>query len=68
VAELLRPFRDEESVRRGLKAIAEKFRDRGAEGPTWVAVFLSEGSAVADERLRMDAVMTVQEVLRLVWR
>src|SRR3970282_560986 len=41
VAELLRPFRDEEPVRRGLAAIAEKFRDRDAEGPTWTAVFLS---------------------------
>jgi len=68
VAELLRPFRDEEPVRRGLAAIAEKFRDRDAEGPTWTAVFLSEGNAEADERLRVDAFMTVQEVLRLVSR
>ncbi|MGH7278416.1 MAG: hypothetical protein ACREJG_06970 [Candidatus Rokuibacteriota bacterium] len=45
VAELLRPFRDEDPVRRGLAAVAEKFRNRSAEGPTWVAVFLSEGSA-----------------------
>jgi hypothetical protein len=66
VAEVLRPFREEEWVRRGLTAIAEKFRDRNAEGPTWVAVFLSEGSAEADERIRVDALMTIQEVLRLV--
>jgi len=68
VAELLRPFRDEEPVRRGLAAIAERFRDRDAESPTWTAVFLSEGNTEADERLRVDAFMTVQEVLRLVSR
>lgn len=66
VAEVLRPFRDEEPVRRGLTAIGQKFRDKGAEGPTWVAVFLSEGDAEADEKIRVDAFMTVQEVLRLV--
>jgi hypothetical protein len=66
VAEALRPFRNEEPVRRGLRAIAEKFRDKGAEGPTWVAVFLSEGNAEADEKLRVDAFMTVQEVGRLL--
>lgn len=66
VADAVRPFRAEEPVRRGLAAIAEKFRDKAAEGPTWVAVFLSEGNADADERTRVDAFMTVQEVLRLV--
>lgn len=35
VAERLRPARDEGPVRRGLAAIAEKFRAREAEGPTW---------------------------------
>lgn len=66
VAETLRPFRDEEPVRRGLTVLAEKFRDKNAEGPTWVAVFLSEGNTEADERIRVDALMTVQEVLRLL--
>lgn len=68
VANRLRPFRDEEPVRRGLATIAEKFRDKGAEGPTWAAAFLSEGNAESDERIRVDAFMTVQEVLRLVAR
>jgi hypothetical protein len=66
VAEAVRPFRNEEPVRRGLAAIAEKFRDREAEGPTWVAVFLAEGNADLHERLRTDAFMTVREVLRLL--
>lgn len=66
VAEAIRPFRDEEPVRRGLDAIRGKFRDRDAEGPTWVAAFLSEGSREADERFRTDAFMTVAEVIRLL--
>jgi hypothetical protein len=66
VAELLRLAREEGPVIRGLDAIAMKFRDAKAEGPTWGATFLSEGSAEADERLRVGAFMQVQEVLRLV--
>lgn len=66
VADVLRPVRDEAAVRRGLAAMAEKFRDHRAEGPIWVAAFLSEGSAEGDDKTRVDAFMTVQEVLRLV--
>lgn len=66
IAEIIRPIREEEAVRRGLTAIAEKFREERAEGPTWVAVFLSQGNADGDDRTRVDAFMTVQEVLRLV--
>ena len=60
VAETIRVFRD------GLDAIRGKFRDREAEGPTWVATFLSEGSREADERFRTDAFMTVAEVIALL--
>jgi len=66
VAEVLRPIREEEAVRRGLAAIAEKFREERSEGPTWAAGFLSQGNAEGDDRARVDAFMTVQEVLRLV--
>ena len=65
VAERLRPARDEAPVRRGLAAIAEKFRAEEAEGPTWVARFFSPAGAHEFERLRLDAFMTIQEVLRL---
>ena len=66
VADAIRPFRDEDPVRRGLDAIREKFRNREAEGPTWVAVFLSEGQADESERFRTDAFMTVSEVIALL--
>jgi hypothetical protein len=66
VADLIRAFRNEDHVRRGLDAIREKFRNREAEGPTWVAVFLSVGQADEDERFRTDAFMTVSEVLTLL--
>ena len=65
VAERLRPARDEASVRRGLVAIAEKFRAQEAEGPTWVARFFSPAGADEFERFRLDAFMTIREVLRL---
>lgn len=66
VADAISAFRDEDPVRRGLDAIREKFRDRDAEGPTWVAVFLSEGQADESERFRTDAFMTVSEVIALL--
>jgi len=66
VADALRPFLAEASVRRGLAAIGEKFRALEAEGPTWVAVFLGQDEGEARERARVDAFMTVGEVLRLV--
>lgn len=66
VAEALRPYLDEDPVRRGLQAIAERFRALDAEGPTWVATFLGEGDPERSTRFRQDAFMTVQEVCRLL--
>jgi len=43
----------------------EKFRAQDAEGPTWVARFFSPAGESEFERLRLDAFMTIQEVLRL---
>ena len=43
LADVIRPFLDENPLRRGLDTIRGKFRDRTAEGPTWAATFLSEG-------------------------
>lgn len=66
VVEARRAWRDEEPVRRGLAQIAEKFRARDAEGPTWVAMFVGSATADDHERLRTDAHMVVTEVLRLL--
>jgi len=66
VAEGLQPYLGEDSVRRGLRAIAERFRALEAEGPTWVATFLGEGDPERAARFRQDAFMTVQEVCRLL--
>lgn len=53
-------------MQRGLRAVAEKFRDQAAEGPTWVAGFLGEGDPEHATRVRQDAFMTVREVCRLL--
>ena len=66
VAEALRPFLEEDAVRRGLRSIAEKFRALEAEGPTWVAAFLGERNPEQRARSQQDAFMTVGEVLRLL--
>ncbi len=66
VAEALRPFTNEEPVRRGCHSIVQKFRALDAEGPTWVAAFLGGGDAETAARIRQDAFMTVHEVCRLL--
>lgn len=64
VVAALKDALDDEIVRRGVAAIAEEFRARDAEGPTWVATFLGAASGDELERLRTDAFMTVNEVVR----
>lgn len=64
VAAVLAEAHGEERVQHGLQSIAEKFRAREAEGPTWVAAFLTAGNDEERERILTDAFMTVQEVLR----
>lgn len=66
VTTALRPYLGEEPVRRGLRAITERFRALDAEGPTWVGAFLGEGDPERTARFRQDAFMTVQEVCRLL--
>src|SRR3990170_23783 len=55
VADALRQCLDDEPVRRGRAAIAEKFRARDGEGPTWVAVFVGSANPEEHERIRTDA-------------
>jgi hypothetical protein len=66
VAEALKPYLNEDPVSRGLRSIAQKFRELDAEGPTWVAEFISGGDAGTAARIRQDAFMTVREVCRLL--
>ena len=65
MAEVLQPYLGEEAVDRGLRSISEKFRAADLEGPTWVATFMG-GDPAAEARIRLDAFMTVSEVLRIL--
>lgn len=66
VAGALRSAGGDPVLCRALDAIAAKFRAREAEGPTWVASFLSRPGTDEHERLLTDAFMSVNEVLRLL--
>jgi hypothetical protein len=70
VAARLRPHVPDPTVQRGLNGIASRFRDPEAEGPSWVAKFLLGGDDSVDDavRIRQDAFMVVNEVLRLLGR
>jgi hypothetical protein len=70
VAVRLKPHVHDQRVQRGLDSVASKFRDPEAEGPSWVAKFLPGGDNSSDDavRVRTDAFMVVNEVLRLLGR
>ena len=59
-----RPFRDGPPAAGSMRSPRSRAQD--AEGPTWVADFLSPGTAEDRERIRLDAFMRVREVLRLL--
>jgi len=52
VARKVRPYAEEAGMKRGLDKIREKFRDQRADGPNWVAAFMSMD---AEERKRINA-------------
>ena len=66
VADRLRPVLDSPVLERGLGAIADRFESPDAEGPWWVANFLSQDDPERHARVRQDAFMTVNELLRLL--
>ncbi|MFQ5539739.1 MAG: hypothetical protein ACE5FB_05010 [Candidatus Binatia bacterium] len=66
VAEAFRPFLHQDPIQRGLRAVAARFRAVEAEGPAWVAAFLSEGDRDRVERITRDAYMVVGETLHLL--
>lgn len=66
VADRLRPVLDSPVLERGLGAIADRFESPDAEGPWWVANFLSQDDPEQHARVRQDAFMTVHEVVRLL--
>jgi len=52
VANKVKPYSNEAGIKRGLDNIREKFRSQRAEGPSWVAAFLSDDP---EERKRINA-------------
>ena len=52
VARKVSPFAGEAGMKKGLDKIREKFRDQRADGPNWVAAFMSMD---AEERKRINA-------------
>jgi len=66
VAAVLEAYVDHPILRKGMESIAIKFRDSDAEGPSWAARFLASDNPAMATRIRQDAYMNVNEVLRLL--
>ena len=64
VANALRPFLGEELIREGMDHIKRMFRTERAEGPSWVANFLTERRDEEYDRYRMRAFQIVQDFIR----
>lgn len=66
VAAVLEAYVDHPILRKGMESIAIKFRDSDAEGPSWAARFLASDNPAMATRIRQDAYMNMNEVLRLL--
>lgn len=66
VAAALRPHMDHPILRKGMESITIKFRDLEAEAPSWAARFLASNDPEMATRIKQDAYMNVNEVLRLL--
>lgn len=62
----LEPHVGEAGLKKGLTNIQEKFRDRDAEGPSWVVNFISPTSEEEAQRLRTDAFFTMAALAKLL--
>lgn len=63
VAEQVRPRLDDQVMVKGIDSIREKFRNIRAEGPSWVATFLSSDPEVR-KREQAAAFVTVEDFLK----
>ena len=63
VAAEVRPHLDDLDVASGIEGIRSKFRDLRAEGPSWVATFMSHGDMTERERVVAEAFVTVRRFL-----
>ena len=66
VAKEVRPKKEIDIVRRGLKAIRDRFRSSEAEGPSWVVNFMAITDKKEKEEVRQRSFMVVNEMLRNV--
>jgi len=63
VAGRIEPFLQEDGVQRGVQSIDSAFRDIKAEGPTWVAEFLSPVDLEERSRIQAETYSVVKDFL-----
>ena len=64
VAERVKPFLEEQSMKRGIDNIRERFRSQTAEGPTWSAFFLEPSDKEMRKRVQAEAYARMKHFLR----
>jgi len=62
VARMVKPFADEAGIKTGLGVIKDKFRNQQAEGPNWVAAFMSMDT-VERQRINAEAYVKLAEFI-----
>lgn len=66
VAEKLEPAMGEPALQEALRSIGAAFASPKANGPSWVATFLGAAPREQRDRVRADAYMNVNELLKLL--
>ena len=66
VARILKPFIEEGSMRAGINVIRNKFRDIRAEGPSWVATFMS-GDPTEQDRIKAEVFVKMSAFIKTLF-
>jgi hypothetical protein len=66
VARILKPFIEEGSMRAGINVIRNKFRDIRAEGPSWVATFMS-GDPTEQDRIKAEVFVKMSAFIKALF-
>ena len=64
VARRIKPLSEDESMKKGITNIREKFRSIHAEGPTWAALFLEPSDDELRKRAQAEVYVRMQHFLR----
>ena len=63
IANEVKPYLNEPSMKEGIDSIKNKFRSIGAEGPSWTAIFMYPTDREMQNRIKAESYILIKEFL-----